>query len=66
MKTTFKLSQFLIIACLSIFASSVFAEVTEADLSGMTLAKDEKNVKISFWHNRDFHIAILPDTETCK
>ena len=46
MKITFKYTQLIVIACLSLFASSVFADVSETDLSGMTLAKDEKNLKI--------------------
>ena len=40
------LRKLIVIACLSLFASSVFADVSETDLSGMTLAKDEKNLKI--------------------
>lgn len=46
MKTTFKFTQVLVITCLSIFASTALADVSDADLSGMTLAKDEKNLKI--------------------
>ena len=46
MKTTFKYTQLIIIACLSVFASTAFADVSDTDLSGMTLAKDEKNLKI--------------------
>ena len=46
MKTTFKFTQLIIITCLSVFASTALADVSEADLSGMTLAKDEKNLKI--------------------
>ncbi len=46
MKTTFKLSQVVVIAALSLFANTTLADVSDADLQGLALAKDDDNVKI--------------------